>query len=112
MENLDVHIKISPELYTKNPESSDLGRNIVSKSIEMINNQGFESFTFKKLGQKIGSNESSIYRYFESKHKLLVYLTSWYWAWMEYQLVFATQNITDNKEKLKKAIGCPRAPFL
>jgi hypothetical protein len=56
------------------------------------------------LGEKIGSNESSIYRYFENKHKLLVYLSSWYWSWMEYKLVFATTNIVDPTEKLSKAI--------
>ena len=56
---------------------------------------GFENFTFKKLGEQIGSNESSIYRYFESKHKLMLYLSSWYWAWIEYRLVFATNNINN-----------------
>jgi AcrR family transcriptional regulator len=70
----------------------------------MINEMGFESFTFKKLGSKIGSNESSIYRYFENKHKLLLYLTSWYWGWLEYQLVFATNSIANPKTKLEKAI--------
>ena len=59
---------------------------------------------FKKLGAKIGSNESSIYRYFESKHKLLLYLTSWYWAWIEYQMVFATHNMPNDTEKLHKGI--------
>jgi AcrR family transcriptional regulator len=56
------------------------------------------------LGEKIGSNESSIYRYFENKHKLLVYLTSWYWSWIEYRLVFITNNIESPIEKLNKAI--------
>ena len=54
----------------------------------------------KKLGEKIQSNESSIYRYFENKHKLLLYLSSWYWSWIEYNLVFATHNISDPVEKL------------
>lgn len=104
MNNLQIHIIISPELYTKNPESSDLGKKIVNKSIEMIDDLGFEAFTFGKLGQSIGSNESSIYRYFDSKHSLLIYLVSWYWTWMEYKLVFATTNITPPKIKLNKVI--------
>lgn len=70
----------------------------------MINEIGFESFTFKKLGTKIGSNESSIYRYFESKHKLLLYLSSWYWAWLEYQLVIETFSISNPFNKLEKAV--------
>ena len=97
-------IQINDKIYVKDPETSDLGRKILEQSIILIDEIGFDNFTFKKLGEKIGSNESSIYRYFENKHKLLVYLSSWYWSWMEYKLVFATANITDPKEKLKKAI--------
>lgn len=100
-----VRIAINEKIYVKDPESSDLGKRIVEHGILMIDEMGFESFTFKKLGEKIGSNESSIYRYFENKHKLLVYLTSWYWGWREYQLVFATNSMQDPTEKLKKAIS-------
>ena len=106
MINLLSNLKISvpDKIYIKDPESSDLGKRIIKNSIELIDEIGFDSFTFKKLGLKIGSNESSIYRYFESKHKLLLYLTSWYWAWIEYQLVFVTHNITDSKIQLQNAI--------
>jgi hypothetical protein len=99
-----VQIRINEKLYLKDPESSELGKKIIEYSIQMIIDIGFESFTFKKLGAQIGSNESSIYRYFENKHKLLLYLTSWYWGWMEYQLVFATNSISNAKEKLLKSI--------
>ena len=106
MHNLLSNLKIAvPEkIYVKDTESSALGKRIIEHGILLINDLGFDSFTFKKLGNKIGSNESSIYRYFESKHKLLLYLSSWYWAWIEYQLVFETHSINDTAEKLKKAI--------
>lgn len=100
----NLKIQVPDKIYIKDPESSDLGKRIIQHSILLIEEIGFDSFTFKKLGAKIGSNESSIYRYFESKHKLLLYLTSWYWAWIEYQLVFATFNMPDKKEQLFKAI--------
>ncbi len=99
-----LKIQVNEKIYVKDPETSALGKKIVEQSILLIDEIGFDNFTFKKLGEKIGSNESSIYRYFENKHKLLVYLSSWYWSWMEYKLVFATTNILDPKEKLKKAI--------
>ncbi len=105
MNTISVHININSGLYKKNPESSDLGKRIVSKSIEMIHEIGFEDFTFKKLGVEITSNESSIYRYFESKHILLVYLINWYWSWLEYRLIYKIQNIKSPKEKLEIAIG-------
>ena len=71
MKNLRLQIEINPELYLKNPNSSELGRKIVAKSIELIDKMGFEGFTFKKLGIAINSPESSIYRYFDSKHAYL-----------------------------------------
>lgn len=100
----NLKIQVNEKIYVKDPETSVLGKKIIEQSILLINEIGFDDFTFKKLGEKISSNESSIYRYFENKHKLLVYLSSWYWSWMEYKLVFATTNITDPKEKLRKAI--------
>jgi AcrR family transcriptional regulator len=97
-------IAVQESIYIKDPESSDLGKRIIKHSIELIDKIGFDSFTFKKLGAEIGSNESSIYRYFDNKHKLLIYLSSWYWAWLEYQLVIETHSIPNAVEKLKKAI--------
>lgn len=101
----NIKIQVNPKTYVKDPETSDLGKKIIKNSILLIDEIGFEEFTFKKLGEKIGSNESSIYRYFENKHKLLVYLSSWYWAWIEYRLVFSTNNVENKIEKLKKAIA-------
>ena len=100
----NLKISVQDKIYIKDPETSQLGKRIIENSIVIINEIGFESFTFKKLGNRIGSNESSIYRYFESKHKLLLYLSSWYWAWLEYQLVLETFSISNSKEKLEKAI--------
>jgi len=104
MENLNLQIKISSTFYVKDPESSELGRHIISKSIEMINALGFEAFTFKKLGNAIGSNESSVYRYFSNKHMLLVYLLNWYWSWMDYKIVLQTSNLNNAKDKINKAV--------
>jgi AcrR family transcriptional regulator len=100
----NIKININEKIFIKDPETSELGKKIVEQSIILIEEIGFEHFTFKKLGERIGSNESSIYRYFESKHKLLVYLTSWYWGWIEYKLAFSTNNVKDPFEKLEIAI--------
>ena len=100
----NIKIQVNPKIFVKDPETSTLGKKIIQFSILLIDEIGFDNFTFKKLGHLIGSNESSIYRYFENKHKLLIYLSSWYWAWIEYKLVFATSNIDNPYERLKKAI--------
>ncbi len=100
----NIKIQVNEKIYVKDPETSALGKKIIEQSILLIDEIGFDNFTFKKLGEKIGSNESSLYRYFENKHKLLLYLSAWYWSWMEYKLVFGTSNIANTSEKLKKAI--------
>ncbi len=111
MEHLPIHIKISDEFYLKDPESTDLGRKIVSKSIELIDELGFEAFTFKKLGAAINSTESSVYRYFESKYKLLVYLINWYWSWLEYKIVFGTINQVESTQKLAGVMNILTQPI-
>jgi AcrR family transcriptional regulator len=104
MNDLQVHMAIDSNLYCKDPESSDLGKKIVMNGIKMIHELGYESFTFKKLGAQIHSNESSIYRYFESKHTFLIYLVNWYWSWIEFKLELLTTNVSSAEEKLDKAV--------
>jgi len=100
-----VNISVNENIYLKDPDSSDLGKRIIMESINMIDNIGFESFTFRKLGQEINSTEASVYRYFESKHKLLLFLISWYWGWMEYKLVFGLANIESPEDRLTRALN-------
>lgn len=100
----NIRIQINENLYIKDPESSQLGAQIVTQGIQLIKNIGFERFTFKKLANSIQSTESSIYRYFENKHKFLLYITTLYWSYMEYRLVIQTNSIEDEYSKLMKAI--------
>jgi hypothetical protein len=101
---LEVQIKMNPSLYLRDPEQSDLGKNIIKFSIELIQKNGFEAFTFKKLAEAIGTTEASVYRYFENKHKLLVYIISWYWGWLQFMINFKTNNIQDPFIKLEMII--------
>ncbi len=105
-----IHIRINERVYLKDPDSSRLGQSIVSKGIELIDQLGFEQLTFKKLAEAISSTEASVYRYFESKHKLLIYLVSWYWNWLEYQLVFRTNNVASAEERLRIALQVVSQP--
>jgi hypothetical protein len=102
---LNIVIPVNEKLLVKNSKTSKLGKKIIQNSILLIDAISFESFIFKKLGEKIKSNESSIYCYFENKHKLMIYLSSRYWGWIEYRLAFATADIIDLMKRLKKAIN-------
>jgi AcrR family transcriptional regulator len=101
---LEVRIKMNDKLYLRNPEESALGKKIVKNGLSLINKVGFESFTFKKLAIEVGTTEASVYRYFENKHKLLVYLITWYWSYLEYKVLFSTNNITNPEIRLKTVI--------
>lgn len=101
----NFQIRVNEKLYLKDPESSELGKRLIEHSIILMDEIGFESFTFKKLSEKINSTEASVYRYFENKHKLLIYLTSWYWAWIDYQVVLNTYSITNAVRKLETTIA-------
>ena len=101
---LELQIKMNESLYLRDPEQSELGKNIIKFSIQLIEKAGFESFTFKKLAEAIGTTEAGVYRYFENKHKLLVYIISWYWGWLEFQIGYQTKNIKDPNAKLKNVI--------
>lgn len=103
---LQLNFKLPEKLYLKDPQDSAYGKTLLSNAIELIDELGFESFTFKKLGQKMGSSEVSIYRYFENKHLLLLYLNCWYWEWVSYLIEVQTMNIKNGKEKLETTIHC------
>ncbi|WP_027303287.1 TetR/AcrR family transcriptional regulator [Rudanella lutea] len=99
-----VHVRMNEHLFLRDPESSELGRKIVRQGIALFGELGFEDATFRKLADRIGTKEASIYRYFENKHRLLVYLVAWYWRWAEYQLIFQTNNLKDPHEKLERVL--------
>ena len=76
------------------------------------------------MAEDTGTTEIGIYRYFENKHRLLVsqqrlsygvvrwprtfvvpvYIISWYWGWLEYQISFQNNNVTNPTIRLKKVI--------
>jgi hypothetical protein len=107
---LELHIKMNENLYLRDPQETDLGKTILRHSADLIHEMGFENFTFKKLAEAAGTTEASVYRYFENKHKLLVYLTAWYWNWLRYRINFVINNITEPEEKLKRIIQLLASP--
>jgi len=102
---IDIRFEINKSMFNKDPQETELGKKILEHSILMIDEIGFEAFTFRKLAIRIGSAEKSIYRYFDNKHFLLLFLTSWYWEWVRYLIYINIKNITDPKKKLEIAIS-------
>ncbi|MEQ9167603.1 MAG: TetR/AcrR family transcriptional regulator [Fulvivirga sp.] len=99
-----LQLLMSEQLFLRDPQETDLGKKMIQESIIMIDELGFEKFTFKKLAERIESTEASIYRYFDNKHRLLVYLIAWYWNWLEFRIDYATNNIESAVTKLEIAL--------
>ena len=96
-----LKFKLNEHLYLRDPENSEIGKLIIKNGIELIYEVGFEQFTFKKLAQKIDSTETTIYRYFSSKHKLLTYILNWYWSYLEFVAKMRLQEMYNSDQKLK-----------
>ena len=100
---MDFQVKfiVNEKIYLRNPDNSELGKQIVKSAIDLIYELGFENFTFKKLATEVKTTEATIYRYFENKHRLLLYILNWYWSYLSFLVLFELQNIKDPKAKLK-----------
>jgi hypothetical protein len=103
--NFKISFEVNEAVYLKDPETSELGKKIVKCSIDLIGELGFESFTFKKLATEAGTTEATVYRYFENKHRILLYIISWYWKYMEFLLDLQLQNISEPKQKIKYIVS-------
>lgn len=99
-----VQMPVEDKFYLRDPVSTTLGASIVEHGILMLDELGYEQFTFRKLAERLGRTEPSIYRYFQSKHRLLLYLTAWYWSWVEYRLLLVTVNVVPPVERLRRAL--------
>ena len=55
MENIlhSLQVKINDKIFLKDPENSELGKKILKEGHRMLDEMGFEGFTFKKLAQKL-----------------------------------------------------------
>ena len=101
---MEIKFDLSDSLFLKDPQDTELGRRIIKHGIVLIDDIGFEAFTFKKLAVEIASTEKSIYRYFENKHYFLLFLTSWYWEWVRFLIEINIKKIESPHKKLKIAI--------
>lgn len=95
-----LRIDVNPGLYKKDPLSSTVGQKILETTPRLVLHHGIDRFTFKKLAAEIQVTEGAVYRYFENKQRLLLYLISWYWRWLEHCLVMELNNITCCDEKI------------
>jgi AcrR family transcriptional regulator len=100
MSSLETVFESINHFALKDPTQTELGRSIFKHGIYMIAELGFEEMNFKKLGKAIGSPEASIYRYFENKHKFLLYIMAMYWGMIDQHCEKIIKSNVSLEEKL------------
>jgi AcrR family transcriptional regulator len=101
---LQLSLDMGDQLALRDPQASTLGRSIVHNGLELMVELGYEQFTFKKLAERMGSTEAGIYRYFTNKHRLLLYLLTWYWSGLEYAISISNKNLDDKRKCVSNAL--------
>jgi len=99
-----VQLRIDEQFFVKDPTSTKLGCDIVDHGIRLMDEIGYEEFTFRKLAIRTDTTEASVYRYFRSKHRFLLYLTSYYWSWLDFRIGLSTRNIASSEQRLRAAL--------
>jgi AcrR family transcriptional regulator len=102
---VSLKIVLNEKLYLRDPQDSRLGRNILRDGIALLDELGLEEFTFRKLAVRMDSTEASVYRYFANKHNLLVYLSSYYWAWIRYHIDTENRYLDEPLLKLEHILN-------
>ena len=99
-----LRFHLNDNLYIRDPQETEYGQRLLKHSISLMVELGFENFTFKKLASDMNSVEASVYRYFENKHKLLLFLTNWYWEYVHYCIKIQEMGELSPKKRLENAI--------
>ncbi|MFM2388210.1 MAG: hypothetical protein RL660_2967 [Bacteroidota bacterium] len=99
-----LNIQLASTSYVRNPDATNLGKQIIAGSIDLMHELGFEEFTFRKLATKLGTTEAGIYRYFENKHKLLLYISAWYWSYLHLVCNNICGSFKDPNEQIRRIV--------
>lgn len=77
-----IHVQPHASLHLRDPDASPTGRRILKEGLELMTDIGLEAFTFRKLADKAGCTEVTVYNYFANKQRLLQYFFQVYWLWL------------------------------
>ncbi|MCU0328532.1 MAG: TetR/AcrR family transcriptional regulator [Chitinophagales bacterium] len=98
--SFNISFNINSTLFIKDPQSSEIGKSILISAVDLLHEIGLEQFTIKKLAQQINTTEATIYRYFENKFKIFLYLMNVYWQMLDFIIEVKLQNLQTTEEKI------------
>lgn len=80
--------------------SNAMGTRILTEGLALMNGIGLEAFTFKKLAERMGSTEVTVYHYFANKQRLLQYYFQMYWLWLGTHCRHEGRSLKDPRARL------------
>ncbi len=101
---LPLKITVDEHLFIKDPADTAVGGKLLHCALELIGEDGFENFTFRRLANEAGTTEATVYRYFENKQMLFSYLVAWYWNSLHLQVLIRTRSIRNAEKKIDEII--------
>lgn len=99
-----LHLRPDPVLSLKDPEATELGRSMLTEGLALMNGIGLEAFTFRKLADRIGCTEVSLYKYFPNKQRLLQYYFQLYWLWLRHLCGRHAERARTPREGLERSV--------
>lgn len=81
--------------------NTPLGARILQDGLVLMNDLGLESFTFKKLADRTGCTEVTVYHYFANKQRLLQYYFQVYWLWLATYCQEEGKSLKDPLDRLR-----------
>ena len=96
-----AHYHLEPDAsLTLRSTNSPMGTRILAMGIDLMLELGLEAFTFKKLAERMGSTELTVYHYFANKQRLLQYYFQLYWMWLHTYCVQEGRTLKDPRARL------------
>ena len=96
-----AHYHLEPDAsLTLRSTNSPMGKRILAMGIDLMLELGLEAFTFKKLAERMGSTELTVYHYFANKQRLLQYYFQLYWMWLHTYCVQEGRTLKDPRARL------------
>ena len=92
-------IEPAPDLALRDT-GSPMGVRILAEGLALLNEIGLEAFTFKKLAERIGCTEVTVYHYFANKQRLLQYYFQVYWLWLVTHCQQEGKGLNDPRARL------------
>ena len=98
-----AHYQLVPDrsLHLRDPSASAVGTRILTEGLVLMNDLGLEAFTFKKLADRAGCTEVTVYNYFHNKHRLLQYYFQLYWLWLDTHCQQEGRMLKDPMERVR-----------